>query len=390
MRKNLLLNALGGIAIVALIASFADVRDAAANDCEFITFMYKRTVDACNAGNADSCSVLPAHQQNFDKCPVPSTEGAGGVTLPLERVEEDTSNIARKKEEDNKDRGSNAIREIQFLLARLGYDPGPVDGLMGKSTCRAISAFSSANKKNFECEYSVGLRDALIEAVSKTGLTEDERHACDQIKQVKSDDVLQIWRGLVESRLAFYQEREADLDAMIEELGNADSRLELQHVSSQLVLMIKGVAKFSVGKAIVLTTLFQQYHASAALLAALTAFEKLESIADIIRGDLEAFLEGEEADVLDTLGKIGKDVADIGKGLEAAYAGIKDGATVLENEDRNAETRTVIRTQIDRVRAQLRKARDQISASQGYRDTLLALEKIKASCAEAELSVEPG
>ena len=35
------------------------------------------------------------------------------------------------------------LREIQTLLAQLGYDPGPIDGLMGHSTARAIRTFET-------------------------------------------------------------------------------------------------------------------------------------------------------------------------------------------------------------------------------------------------------
>ena len=38
---------------------------------------------------------------------------------------------------------SAAIREIQALLAQLGYDPGPADGVMGRRTAAAIRAFES-------------------------------------------------------------------------------------------------------------------------------------------------------------------------------------------------------------------------------------------------------
>src|SRR5215475_2233920 len=33
------------------------------------------------------------------------------------------------------------IREIQFLLARLGIDPGPIDGIAGQQTLRAVGKF---------------------------------------------------------------------------------------------------------------------------------------------------------------------------------------------------------------------------------------------------------
>src|SRR2546423_10886435 len=33
------------------------------------------------------------------------------------------------------------IREIQFMLSRLGIDPGPIDGIAGQQTLRAVGKF---------------------------------------------------------------------------------------------------------------------------------------------------------------------------------------------------------------------------------------------------------
>ncbi len=42
---------------------------------------------------------------------------------------------------------SNAsVRRIQVALAKLGYDPGPVDGKMGKRTAAAIRKYQEKNK----------------------------------------------------------------------------------------------------------------------------------------------------------------------------------------------------------------------------------------------------
>jgi peptidoglycan hydrolase-like protein with peptidoglycan-binding domain len=35
------------------------------------------------------------------------------------------------------------IREIQFMLTRLGIDPGPIDGIAGQQTLRAVSKFQA-------------------------------------------------------------------------------------------------------------------------------------------------------------------------------------------------------------------------------------------------------
>src|ERR1700730_10427665 len=35
------------------------------------------------------------------------------------------------------------IREIQFMLSRLGIDPGPIDGIAGQQTLRAVGKFQA-------------------------------------------------------------------------------------------------------------------------------------------------------------------------------------------------------------------------------------------------------
>ncbi len=36
-----------------------------------------------------------------------------------------------------------SVKRIQQVLASLGFDPGPIDGIMGRKTTRAIKAFQS-------------------------------------------------------------------------------------------------------------------------------------------------------------------------------------------------------------------------------------------------------
>ena len=39
---------------------------------------------------------------------------------------------------------SDLIANVQSQLARLGYDPGPLDGLAGRKTREAVRAFQAA------------------------------------------------------------------------------------------------------------------------------------------------------------------------------------------------------------------------------------------------------
>jgi ankyrin repeat protein len=46
------------------------------------------------------------------------------------------------------------IKEIQFYLHKLGYNPGPVDGLLGNKTSSALKKFSRNTHKNHPAEIS--------------------------------------------------------------------------------------------------------------------------------------------------------------------------------------------------------------------------------------------
>jgi peptidoglycan hydrolase-like protein with peptidoglycan-binding domain len=39
---------------------------------------------------------------------------------------------------------SPAVRDIQMKLRERGFDPGPVDGLLGRRTCDAVKAYQKA------------------------------------------------------------------------------------------------------------------------------------------------------------------------------------------------------------------------------------------------------
>jgi peptidoglycan hydrolase-like protein with peptidoglycan-binding domain len=43
-------------------------------------------------------------------------------------------------------KGSSTVRAVQHILADLGYAPGPIDGAVGSTTERAISAFQRDRK----------------------------------------------------------------------------------------------------------------------------------------------------------------------------------------------------------------------------------------------------
>ena len=58
--------------------------------------------------------------------------------------------------------GSDLVFNIQTSLARLGYDPGPPDGLYGRSTADAISQYQHANRLPVDGRPSPQLLNIII------------------------------------------------------------------------------------------------------------------------------------------------------------------------------------------------------------------------------------
>jgi len=58
------------------------------------------------------------------------------------------------------------IKEIQYYLTKLGYKPGPIDGLLGKKTTHSLKQFCKKTKQQKPAEISYKqveiLKDALF------------------------------------------------------------------------------------------------------------------------------------------------------------------------------------------------------------------------------------
>ena len=58
--------------------------------------------------------------------------------------------------------GGNLVFDTQASLTRLGYDPGPVDGVFGQRTANAISQFQVYNRLPVDGRPSPALLDLMI------------------------------------------------------------------------------------------------------------------------------------------------------------------------------------------------------------------------------------
>lgn len=68
---------------------------------------------------------------------------------------------------------SPKIADIQKMLTKLGYDPGPADGIMGQHTKAAIQRFQAAADLPMDGKASPALRAALLREIdTRMGMAE--------------------------------------------------------------------------------------------------------------------------------------------------------------------------------------------------------------------------
>jgi peptidoglycan hydrolase-like protein with peptidoglycan-binding domain len=61
------------------------------------------------------------------------------------------------------------VADVQRALARLGYDPGKADGVLGPRTRRAIEAYQRAHGRTADGRPTLDLLNALRDSVARAG-----------------------------------------------------------------------------------------------------------------------------------------------------------------------------------------------------------------------------
>lgn len=93
-----------------------------------------------------------------------STAYALGVAYLARAFEHGDAGLATGWPVDNPPISRSQSRELQEALARLGHDPGGVDGMIGPNTRRAIRAFQSATGRTPDGYAGLALYNAVMEA----------------------------------------------------------------------------------------------------------------------------------------------------------------------------------------------------------------------------------
>lgn len=96
-------------------------------------------------GLRNQVSVLEAQIQSKDE-EINSLKEALGKSVPQEEKNMRAASFGKKRRRMAAEVKSRPnIRQIQVTLKNAGYDPGVIDGRMGKQTKEAIKAFQLAN-----------------------------------------------------------------------------------------------------------------------------------------------------------------------------------------------------------------------------------------------------
>ncbi len=114
---------------------------------------------AADAGDADAAAALERVAEAVDEIPEEPPPMRASLPPPDRPAEAAALDPAEAASGEALDR--EAIRELQRLLARLGHDPGPADGLMGSRTAAAIESFQEARGLTVTGEPTTGLLNAL-------------------------------------------------------------------------------------------------------------------------------------------------------------------------------------------------------------------------------------
>ncbi len=125
------------------------------------------------AGRSDIASAAPGEDANMPR-PAQSVtpEEASLRMADLEYDLEQLKFYAAKSSEPlriliTQRQGPEQVRDVQRLLAKLGYDPGPADGYLGQQTRTALKAFEHARGFEAVGEMTPDLINALYREVSE-------------------------------------------------------------------------------------------------------------------------------------------------------------------------------------------------------------------------------
>jgi hypothetical protein len=237
--------------------------------------VYLGTAAACQAGNSQSCRIKAAYADNVEYCAGLDNSSSRPVVTGVSR-EPSEPKIA-------KDRSSDLVREVQFLLSAAGFDPGSQDGLAGPATCEAARRFAVKQSTGVGCHDLIGLRKALSDAVADHSANEAISKGCGGLIFLTPERVVSTWAERQKKIVDLLQEQVDDLEKQQHEVNNFINKVGVIHVVNQTSLATKAVAKLSLGGGAIIVGAVAGFAAAQPLLVALAVVTTAEAADTFLR-----------------------------------------------------------------------------------------------------------
>lgn len=362
---------IGRLLGVTLITSLFWQSPASALDCEFATYLHENAKMNCYVGNPDACALVTLYQPNADKCP---NTGARDTTAAQDNTTAAEPLPAAKPKLPNP-----FVQEIQTLLKIAGFDPGPIDGVLGLGTCNAALRFASAKNANVSCGNLVALRDELMDNSSDA---KEYLAGCELLDSLPNDAVLARWQTRTHSKIV-------ELDSLLRDLKSIDASLRgdlssLTGLAAAVSATLRTgvlVTKISLGKAALLSFVSGDKKTGTLLLGALTLLQTAEAVTKDLNSAIDQYIDGRLDEFRSKTLEELKNLGDAASSLEALLEGVNDMDSFLAEEAAAAAAIANLRERVDALSRETWATRTSLKNNQAYQSMLAALSDARAQCA---------
>src|SRR2546425_2049780 len=124
----------------------------------------------------------------------PAAENKAGTT---EKTKTETGKTGTKKAKKTSSLSTDKVREAQMSLKNEGFDPGPIDGVMGSMTMAALRNYQSHNKLKVTGTLTAETESALLHG-NRTDQTSQSFGAASEPAATSVEDVKQIQQALTD------------------------------------------------------------------------------------------------------------------------------------------------------------------------------------------------
>jgi DNA-binding FrmR family transcriptional regulator len=340
-------------------------------DCEFAIFLYERSKASCDAGEADACASVTVYKPNADKCPRLQPENSAPVGAA-------TTESMPPDQAETKPESDPFVEEIQTLLTVAGFNPGGIDGKLGPGTCSAAERFAQVRKLSVGCDNLVALRAALMQDVLETSI---DLAGCGLLQQLPEDVVTAAWRSRTQTRIRELDNHLRDLTLLDAQLkGDLQTLTGARASISATLQTTVSVAKFSLGKAAVLSFAMGQLPTGATLLTALAVLQTAEALKDDLGRAIDLYIDGKLETFRSDLVRGLKEIEGSIDGLLAMLEAAQEMEASLNQQQGVRAAAAEISAKIDVLRRQTWSVRQELKSDRSYSSFLAAVSEARVLC----------